>query len=178
MKKSIKNYISKTFITIIIFLVILILFKTNLNFKSTFYKYVFESNLPFSKINKIYNNYFGKILEIPTYKENTVFDEKFIYTKKEKYFDGVKLNVGSNYLVHAQESGIVVYIGNKENYGNVVIIQQINGIDIWYGNINNPNVKLYKYIKKGELIGDVNEILYLVYKKDGNILNYEDYIQN
>ena len=166
MKKSIKNYISKTFITIIIFLVILILFKTNLNFKSTFYKYVFESNLPFSKINKIYN------------KENTVVDEKFIYTKKEKYFDGVKLNVGSNYLVHAQESGIVVYIGNKENYGNVVIIQQINGIDIWYGNINNPNVKLYKYIKKGELIGDVNEILYLVYKKDGNILNYEDYIQN
>ena len=71
---------------------------------------------------------------------------------------------------------MVVFIGNKDNYGNVVIIEQVNGIDMWYGNINNLSVKLYDYVKKGATIGEVNDYLYLVYKKDGKYLNYEDYI--
>lgn len=74
-------------------------------------------------------------------------------------------------------SGLVVFIGEKEGYGNTVIIQQANGIDLWYGNIESVNVKLYDYVETGVLIGTtLNDNLYLVYKKDGEVLDYQNYI--
>ena len=82
-----------------------------------------------------------------------------------------------NYLIPINESGIIVFIGEKEGYGNVVIVQRVDGVDEWYGNISNVNVKLYDYVKKGDLLGDTSDILYLVYKKDGNVLNYEEYFK-
>ena len=91
--------------------------------------------------------------------------------------DGVRLTVNDKYLVPNQLSGLVVFIGEKEGYGNTVIIQQANGIDLWYGNIEDVNVELYDYVEQGDLIGNTKDTnLYLVYKKDGEVLNYEDYI--
>ncbi len=176
MNRRLKIYFSKVLITVIITLILLIVMKANSGFKSIFYKYVYDTNFSFSYISNIYNKYFGNIIEIPTYKDKTVFNEKINYTGKEKYLDGVKLSVGNNYLVNALESGMVVFIGNKDNYGDVVIVEQVNGVDLWYGNMNDVNVKLYDYIEKGNVIGEVNDFLYLVFKKSGNILNYEDYI--
>lgn len=176
MNRKIKIYLGKTLITIIITLILLIIMKSSSTFKGNFYKYVYDTNFSFTKVSNLYNKYFGNILEIPTYKEQTVFNEKLNYKNKEKYYDGVKLTVDKNYLVNSQESGIVVFIGNKEKYGNVIIIEQVNGIDMWYGNINNVSVKLYDYVSTGTPLGEANDYLYLVYKKDGNYLNYEDYI--
>ena len=43
----------------------------------------------------------------------------------------------------------------------------------------NSNVKLYDYIEKGEILGDtLNNDLYLVYKKEGSTVNYEEYIKS
>lgn len=176
MHKNIKKYISKTLITIIITLILLIFMKASSSFKNIFYKYVYDTNFSFTKVSNLYNKYFGSVLSLPTYNEKTVFNDKINYNDKEKYYDGVKLSVDKNYLVNVQESGIVVFVGDKENYGNVIIIQQVNGIDMWYGNISNTSVKLYDYVNKGDILGEVSNYLYLVYKKDGNILNYEDYI--
>ena len=173
---NIKIFISKTLITIIITLVLLIIMKSNSSFKTNFYKYVYDTNFSFTKISNLYNKYFGNIIEIPTYKEETVFNEKINYQDKESYLDGVKLKVDKNYSVINQEKGMVVYIGKKENYGNVIIIEQTNGIDVWYGNIENVDVILYDYVEAGKVLGEVHDYLYLVYKKDGNTLNYEDYI--
>ena len=176
MYKKLRFFISKCLLTVIITLVALILMKGSSRFKQNFYKYVFDSNIPFTKISKLYNQYFGNILEIPTYKEQPVFNEKINYKKKESYYDGVKLEIGKDYLVQVQESGLVVFIGNKDNYGNVIIIQQVNSIDMWYGNMNNIDVKLYDYVERGSVLGSANDSLYLVYKKDGKVLNYEDFI--
>lgn len=176
MHRNIKIYISKILITIIITLVLLIFMKASSSFKSIFYKYVYDTNFSFTKFSNLYNKYFGSVISIPTYGDKKVFNDKINYSSKEAYYDGVKLVVDNNYIVNAQESGIVVFIGEKENYGNVVIIEQVNGIDMWYGNISNINVKLYDYINKGDIICEVNEYLYLVYKKNGNVLNYEDFI--
>ena len=176
MYKKLGIFISKCLITIIITLVALILMKGSSRFKQNFYKYVYETNISFAKVSNLYNKYFGNVISIPTYKEQTVFSEKINYTDANQYYDGVKLSIDKNYLVPAQESGLVVFIGEKENYGNVVIIEQVNGIDMWYGNISNTSVKLYDYVEKGKVLGEANDTLYLVYKKDGNILNYEDYI--
>lgn len=178
MKKSGLVFLSKTLITIIIMLIILILIKSNNKFKEEFYKQVYSNNISFTYFKNLYNRYIGdsEIFD-KVIKTETVFNEEFVYESKEKYLDGVKLNVNKNYLVPINESGIVVYIGNKEGYNNTVIIQRIDGIDEWYGNINNINVELYDYVKKGEVLGEVDSELYLVYKKDGTVLNYEDYIK-
>lgn len=176
-RSSLYGFISKLLITIILTLITLILLKSNNKLKTFFYNKVYDNNISFATINKWYENHFGSSIpfkELVEKDTKAVFNNKLEYSKKEKYLDGVKLSVDKNYLVPILESGMVVYIGKKEGYGNTVIVQQVNGIDVWYGNINNPNVKLYDYVEKGKLLGDVkNNNLYLVFKKDGKVLSYE-----
>lgn len=168
----------KLLISIIITLIILIFIKANSNFKNSFYKQVYSNNISFTKLKEVYNKYIGDSDFIDkVVKTETVFNEKLVYNSSEKYLDGVKLKVNSNYLVPISQSGIVVFIGEKEGYGNTVIIQRIDGIDQWYGNIDNVNVKLYDYVKEGDLLGETSNELYLIYKKDGNVLNYEEYLK-
>lgn len=178
-KKS--NKLNKLLILVIITLVTLITLKSNNNFRMEFFKKVFEKNFSFAKINKLYKDKFGSPIPfsdlIDNNKTEKVFNEKLEYKEKSKYLDGVKLKVSKNYLVPNLETGMVVFIGEKENYGNTVIIEQVDGVDVWYSNINSSNIKLYDYIEKGELVGEAkDETLYLLYKKDGKVLNYEDYI--
>ena len=176
-RSSLYGFISKLLITIILTLITLILLKSNNKLKTFFYNKVYDNNISFATINKWYENHFGSSIpfkELVEKDTKAVFNNKLEYSKKEKYLDGVKLSVDKNYLVPILESGMVVYIGKKEGYGNTVIVQQVNGVDVWYGNINNPNVKLYDYVEKGKLLGDLkNNNLYLVFKKDGKVLSYE-----
>ena len=80
-------------------------------------------------------------------------------------------------MIPALESGVVVFLGEKEEYGTTIIIEQINGVEVFYSNVNAVNLKLYDYVEKGKLIGEVKgNKLYLVFSKDGKYLNYKDYI--
>lgn len=158
----------------------LIILKKYPNLKETFYKEVYEKNISFATINNYYKNIFGGPIPFSDYFEDKlkpVFNEKLSYYKSKDYLDGVKLTVDNNYLVPSFESGMVVFVGDKENYPNTVIIDQINGVSVWYSNIENITVNLYDYVDKGVLIGStINDELNLVYKKDGEILDYNDYI--
>ena len=176
-KKVIIIFILKTLIVSIITLVLLIIMKTNAKFKTMYYKYVYDTNITYSKFNNLYNKYFKdfKIKDIIN-KDATVSKEKLNYKKLTKYKDGVKLSVDSNYSVPLLDSGIIVFIGSKEDYGNTIIVQQVNGIDLLYGNIDNTNYKLYDYVKKGDILGTSNKYLYLLFKKDGKVLDYEKYL--
>lgn len=173
-----KNIVLRVLITIIVTLILLIGFKMNNNFKKTFYHYVYEENFPFSVVKNFLQEKFGTSLtfdKIVTDEE--VFNEKLSYKNKSLYHDGVKLTVSSEYMIPSLESGIVVYIGEKENYKQVVIVQQMNGVDVWYGNIKQANVKLYDYVEKGSLIGQVdNKTLYLVFQKEGKFVDYQSYL--
>lgn len=179
-KKSSKK-LTKFLLTIVLTLITLITLKSNTKLKTIFYEKVFTKNFNFATINKIFKDKFGSPIpfsETIIQKETTpVFNEKLEYTEKSKYLDGVKLTVTKNYLVPTIESGMVVFIGDKENYGNTVIISGVDGIDIWYSNINASSLKLYDYVEKGSFVGEAKDTnIYLVYKKDGKVLNYEDYI--
>ncbi len=179
LKKSIKTFISKCLIVIILFLLTLIMIKSNNSFKNNIIKYVYEDNLEFTKLKSIYEKYFGKILAIDkiTPKDEKVFNEKISYTKSNVYKDGVSLSVNSNYMVPVLESGIVVFIGEKEGYGNTVIIEQVDGVDVWYSNISTTNIKMYDYVENGGLLGEVNgDKLYMVFQKDGKYLDYKKYL--
>ena len=175
--KIITKGIFKVLITILLTLVLLISFKASKSFKRNFYTKVYETNLSFTKINNLYQQYFGDVLPLDNLNQiEPVFKETLIYSDKKEYLDGVELSVEENYLVPALSDGVVVFIGEKENYGKVVIVNQSSNVDIWYGNMDNIDVKLYDYVEEGSLLGKVNSKLYLVYKKNGKVLNYEEFI--
>lgn len=177
---NINKYISKFLLTVILLLITLITLKSNNGLKTAFYKQIFDSNISFATINKLYQNYFGTPIPFENlFKNNaeTVFNEELNYSETSKYKDGVKLTVEKNYLVPVVESGIVIFVGEKEGYGNTVIIQQTNGIDLWYSNVGKLDIKLYDFVEKGSLLGETNGTdLYLVYIKDGKVLDYNEYI--
>jgi len=176
MNNNTSVFFTKLLISVVLTLIILILIKSSSNFKTIFYKEVYTTNISFAPLTQIYNKYIGNLDIFNNLSTEPVFNEQLIYNNVEKYLDGVKLKLQNN-LVPINESGIVVFIGDKEGYGNTIIIQRIDGVDEWYGGIINTNVKLYDYVEKGKLLGEAEEYLYLIYKKDGNILNYEEYLK-
>lgn len=175
---SSKSHImTKFLITIILTLSCLITLNGNSKLQSKFYHYVYEDNFKFVKVRKLYEKYFGNVIPDKFKKTEMVFNEKLKYEHVDSYLDGCKLKVGNNYLVPALESGMVVYIGNKDKLGSTVIIEQVDGVDVWYSNVDSTSLKLYDYIEKGNLIGEAKDnTLYLTFKKDGKILKYEDYL--
>lgn len=176
MKNSATVFFMKLLISIVLTLIVLILIKSSSDFKTIFYKEVYTSNISFAPLTNLYNKYIGSLDIFDSVITEPVFNEELIYTNSESYLDGVKLELDSN-LVPVNVSGIVVYIGEKEEYGNTIIVQRIDGVDEWYGGINNVNINLYDYVESGTLLGEADKYLYLVYKKDGNILNYEEYLK-
>ena len=69
-------------------------------------------------------------------------------------------------------------MGNKDNYGKTIIVQQVNGIDLWYVGVENSNLKIYDYIEKGSLLGEtISNEMYLFFSKSGEFLNYQDYLE-
>lgn len=179
LKKSIRNALNKFLITVIIFLIGMIIVKQNPTLKSPLKENIYEKSFKFTKSKKLYEKYFGNILSLDKVlkEEQPVFSEKLSFEKSEAYKKGVKLKVADKYMVPALESGIVVFLGEKENYGNTIIIEQVDGIDTYYANINVNNIKLYDYIEKGELLGETKDNdLYLVFQKNGEYLDYQKYI--
>lgn len=170
------KYLNRVLFVCLLTVLTLIILKANSNLKTPFYKYVYEDNITFADINKLYKKYFGEQIPFIKDKSKLVMNEKITYQKQEKYQDGVMLEVSKNYPVPALKEGMVVFVGEKEGYGKTIIISGTDGIDIWYGNINS-NVKIYDYINQYSLIGEsINNKLYIVIKKGEQILNYEDYI--
>ena len=173
--------VSRILLSAILLLVCLCVAKMNPTFKNWIHKNVYSTNISFAKINKTYEKYLGSIFPIKDITNNdtaTVFNEKLTHSKKEAYKEGVKLTVTSNYLVPVLESGIVVFMGNKDNYGKTIIVQQVNGIDLWYVGVENSNLKIYDYIEKGSLLGEtISNEMYLFFSKSGEFLNYQDYLE-
>ena len=179
LKKWLYSFVTRLLALLIIFLSLGVFFKSSSPLKDKVYNYVFKDDIHFTKIKELYNKYLGGIL--PLKKEaNTekVFNEKLTYTNSSKYHDGGLLEVSSNYLVPSLCEGMVVFIGDKENYGNTIIIEDLNGVEYWYGNIGSTSLKIYDYIEKGSYVGEVKDTnLYLVVSSDGKFLNYEDYLK-
>lgn len=180
--KFFSHFLTKTLLVIIITLGILIVLKNNSSLKTKFYKYVYDTHFSFATVNKLYEDAFGSPIpfkDLLNQKTSPVFNEKLYYNTANKYYDGVMLGVEKNLLVPVLESGMVIFIGEKDNYGSTVIIEQVDGIECWYGNVTNLNVKMYDYVEKGSILGNsLDDKLYLVYKKDGVSLDYQEFIKN
>ena len=148
--KYLRSLILRSMFVIVLFLIIAIISKANHTYKDLIVANLYEKNISFTKIKKLYDKYLGGITPLDKVidKEMTVFNEELSYDKISKYHDGAKLEVSKNYLVPVIEEGMVTYIGEKENYGNVIIVEDMNGISIWYGNMDTTTAKLYDYVNK------------------------------
>lgn len=173
-KEYIKSLIIRVLISIILFLGISIFVKISDKNLLLFKNNVYDKSFKFSKISSLYNKYFGDVL--PPVKESVVSANKTInYKEVNTYKDGAVLT-GVD-AVYPYKSGIVVFVGEKEDYGNTIIIQGMDGIDYWYGNITDANVKLYDYVESDNIIGNAKDKkLYVLFMKNGELLKYEEYI--
>lgn len=167
-KDYLKIFLSKLFTIIIFSMIVVITSNTNESFRNFLINDVLNSTMDFSKINNTLDSLSGVIKEK---EDKQVFNE---ITEKEKYKDGYKYNVKSNQEITLKESGIVTFIGEKEGYGNTIIIQQSNGYYAWYANIT-EKIKLYDYIEQGEILGTSKDnYYYYVLYKDNKPITHEN----
>ena len=175
--KYAKNLISRVLITVIFVLGSIIFTNVSDDNKALYQKYVLEDSLEFTKINELYQRIFGDV-DI-TKKDNPDSEVVFgdvTYTNIEPFKNGVKLTVDMNEAISVIASGIVVFIGEKEDLGNTIIIQGNDGVDIWYSNITENDIKVYDYVEAGSILGSSNsENIYITINKDGEFINYEEY---
>ena len=172
------NLFSRFLLFVIFVLIGLIVLKGSPNLRNVVFKNIFQNNLKFAKVNELYEKYFGSSLPLTGSDSLAlVSSEKLNYEGEEKYKDGVKLTVSKNYAVPLINSGIVIFTGAKEGYGNTVIVQGADDVELWYCNLKEVKVSMYDYLKKGSIIGEVmDDKLILVFTKDGKILDYKKYI--
>lgn len=166
-EESIKigNYFTKILLSIVIVLLSLIFIKMNDSNREFFEKYIFSNTFDFSKFNHAYNS-LKKGDDVMVFKEAN-------FNKYVNYLDGIKMTLDDN-IVKSITSGIVVYIGNMDDYNKTVIIQGSDGYDIWYGNLENVNVQIYDYIDSKEIIGNTDN-LFMKVLKDGKVVKPSDY---
>ena len=174
----IRDFIIKILISLIMFLSFLIGIKQDKNFKNIIYDNVYNNNISFAKLSSIYNNVFGSIFPLKTATEETVmvFDDKLDYKSINTYKNGFILSLNRN-LVPNMFNGMIVFIGDKEDYGKTVIVETEDKTQIWYSNLEETNLVIYDYIKKGDFIGEAKDNkLIMVFQKDGEYLDYKDFI--
>lgn len=175
-KNNNKTFITKFLISIIFFLISIIITNKSDKLMSIYKEYVYKESIPFTKVKSWYEDLFGSILPKENNTKLVMSEGKLIPKSINNYLDGEVLKLENNTLINTLTSGVVVYMGQKEGYGNTIIIQGIDGVDIWYGNIDKSNIKLYDYIEKNTLLGEtISDQLYLVIKKDNEYIKYEDY---
>lgn len=172
-KLKLSNIITKILLSTIFVLASLIYINKSEDNKNKYLKFVFKETLKFNEINNYLNGLVDKKLLFVKNKVQPVMAQP---SEEITYFDkGTKFKYSQNTPVKTIESGIVVSIGQEE-YGQTVVVQGIDGFDIWYSNIDNIDITIYDYINKDTIIGSTNELIMLI-KKDGEYISYEEYLK-
>lgn len=178
LKRTVFRFLTEIMLSVILLLAALILSK-NVTMREQIYKYVYEDNLSFKQIESIYQKYFGFL--VPSEKEEEtefVSSEKLVYKEENELENGgVRLTFNKKQEISAFMDGLVLFVGEKEGYGKTLVLEQTDGVEAWYVNIENESFKIYDYIKKGEIIGTTKEnYIDLYFKKKGEVVSYQDYI--
>lgn len=179
-RKYANGLITRVLLSVIVLFMVLILTNKNNIVKGFISNDVMTYNIPFNKVTNLYNKYFGSIIPIKNEgtESMTVFNEKLEYGEVKSYKDGYELIVKDNYLVPIITSGIVVFIGDKEDYGKTIIIQGNDLVNYWYGNITNESVKLYDYVNKGSFLGTANgDKMYMLFESNGEFLDFDKVVE-
>ena len=172
-----KRIVSKLLLSIIFLLVSIILINRSDKVKEFYQENIYTNSWSFTKFNSLYNKYFGSLVkdyQVPD--TSSVFNEALSYSHIEDYLNGSILSVSNNYMVPVIESGIIVYLGDKDALKNTCIVQGVDGVDIWYSNIDISKLTLMDYVNKGEFLSTtLSDKLYLTLERGNEYIKYEDY---
>ena len=172
-----RRIVSKLLLRIIFLLVSIILINRSDKVKAFYQENIYTNSWSFTKFNSLYNKYFGSLVkdyQVPD--TSSVFNETLSYSHIEDYLNGSLLSVSSNYMVPVIESGIIVYLGDKDALKNTCIVQGVDGVDIWYSNIDISKLTLMDYVNKGEFLSTtLSDKLYLTLERGNEYIKYEDY---
>ena len=172
-----KRIVSKLLLSIIFLLVSIILINKSTQVKEFYLDNIYTNSWSFTKFNSLYNKYFGSLVkdyQVPD--TGSVFNETLSYSHIEDYLNGSILSVSNNYLVPVIESGIIVYLVDKDALKNTCIVQGVDGVDIWYSNIDISKLTLMDYVNKGEFLSTtLSDKLYLTLERGNEHIKYEDY---
>lgn len=172
-------FLFKLFISIIFFLVLGIICKTNKYYHDKIHYYLYEQSFNFNSVYSFYNRYLGSFSMFDINNNTSqVFTEEFKYNSLEEYKDGIKLFVDYKHLILSLSTGTIIYMGNKNGYNNLIIVNTDNNINIWYGNICNTSLKLFDFVNKDTYLGEsCKDFIYIAYEKNGKFLNYSKYFK-
>ena len=152
----------------IIFVLVSLIFVEYGNNKELYKENVLNNNIKFSKLRMYYDKYFiGKKDDVST--EEIMVGNEIDFEEVEGRYKYFKEEV------NVLQSGIVVFVGEKEGLGNTVVIQGVDGVDFWYSNLSNISVSMYDYVKMEDSIGLSNEYYLISLYKDGNLISYDEY---
>ncbi|MGP7816834.1 peptidoglycan DD-metalloendopeptidase family protein [Niallia sp. 01092] len=120
----------------------------------------------FAGVSKWYENQFGKPLAfLPSDMDGKSNNEtnhlqQYALSASGKILEDFKENgqrvaieTGSDTTVQAMNEGTVVFAGEKEGFGNTVVIQHSDKSESWYGNLKEIDVKIYDTLKQGDKVG-------------------------
>ena len=169
--------ISKVLISVIFVLASLIYTNISSDNYVLYKEKIINNNLRYSKFKNYYEKYLGRVLPKNEGKVESVLNTSIKYDHIEDYGTGEKIVFNQNTVIEAIQSGLVVYLGNKDELGYTAIIQGIDDVDVWYSNITNCNLKLYDYVEKNKVIGETSKDLIINIIKNNNHLKYEEYIK-
>ena len=173
---NIKKFISQVLISIILVLISIIYINSSNTNKNNYLKYFLNNTFKFNKGLNIYKNLVGNpiILKEEGLTSQVINDAVY---EKEPFLDGLLLTYQTDSFVKTYKSGLVVFSGIKENYGNTIIIQGNDGIDIWYGNLEDASVNLYDYVEKDKIIGKPkNNKLFIKSDQSGEVVDINNYL--
>lgn len=174
------KHVNRILLLIVLFLGVAVYMRTSEDARTNVFNRMFNENFSFHRYSQVVRTVFGELNPLrtsPSSNAVAVFGEQFVYESKTAHEDGVKLTVSDNFTVPALQSGIVVFIGERDGIENLVIVQGVDGIDTWYSGIDNLDVRIYEYIERGSSLGRMsgNE-LFLMFKRDGEALEYEQHL--
>lgn len=176
-KFKISNIINQVLISFSFVFLVLIINKFSPNFILNIKKQIFNKSFNFVKVNKISKDIIGR--EVFSYNDNktlNVISDNNLSNYSTKYYDGEEFIVSDSLPIGAIQSGVVIYIGEKEHYNNTVIVQGVDGFNIWYGNLKDISVSLYDYVEKHSLVGSADkDRIYMLIEKNNKLYTYDEY---
>ena len=168
------KWLSKLLLSVILLLISLIYMNFSDKNKESLKKTLYEKNFNFTEVAKFYDTFISHNKK----EEDVLVNNEEVVRSVEKVGNSYKVDVKDSYNATLLNGGIIVYIGEKDDLGNTVIVQGNDGVDIWYSNVVVTEYSLYDYVSKGDIIGISNsDYIYLTFSKNGSYLEYDDYVK-
>lgn len=147
--------------------------------------YVFEQQFNFVKAKNWVEDVFGSASlafflpnEKPAIEKVTEEASARVITRFSETQTGVQIESYANASVHADVEGIVIFAGRKPETGQTLIIQAEDGMEYWYGQLEELKLQVYHSVVKDEIIGIAGENnegessqYYFALKKNGKFID-------